>query len=99
MLSNYSTSPLDWTSAAEAAFDTACPGRHLSQLKIPRPAWGDEVMGRLRIRAWLVYQHIELSDYELHIAEKCKRIEMVTWTKWAGKTWPDQTCRNQTVWL
>jgi len=100
MLSNTSSLPENWTSAAEAAADTACPGRHLAQSKIPPPALGDEAVGWLRIRAWLVYQHIELSDYELQIAEKCKRMELAVWTKWAGRTvWPDQSCRDKTVWL
>jgi hypothetical protein len=98
MLTSISNSQPEWTSASEAVFDAACPGRHLAQSRLPAPFWNGDSSSHLRIRAWLACQKIELTGGEMRIAEECKRTEWQVWTNWAGeKVCPEKTLRNKTI--
>jgi hypothetical protein len=100
MLTPISNLPQECTSASEAVFDAACPGRHLAQSKMAAPFWNGDSSSHLRIRAWLASQKIELTGGETRIAEECKRAEWQVWTSWAGQNvCPERTLRNKAVFI
>lgn len=88
-----------WSSASNAAYDLACPGRHIAQRGIAEPVKGDDAtQGTLIHEALASGDASKLNAAQADVFDSCKKIEAKVVEAYFGGVEPAAVFRHKRYW-